>query len=307
MQRLTRPKQSRHGGGGSANRQRAAPSQQNALKEAFFTDNPVPEDVEDDDDIARIMLDRLKTYRQNPMTAREIQDAQAKILDAMGDAPTDTRRDENSTQDVAVPFIVLCGKLADAVTPVHYKPSTASHKRIQKALLTPNADLAASILYTTGETVFAPIRYMMETNKATQSMRNDQSTLARSGVSPTHRIPVQQAIAIIEKATGFGLEGAIAAREQGVICLVFDHLDTARFAILIVLRVDKDTLPVVAPTSASILGDNFNYELFDASYLTREDTSDSPWAVLPAAYVDMFYFDRIAAPYGRLIADTRNS
>lgn len=273
-----------------------------------FADNPIPEDVEDDDEITRIMLDRLKDFRKKPMTDAEVRDAQGKILEAFGDAPTDTRTGADADSSAMTgPFIILCGKLSDAVTPVHYRPSNASHKLIQKQLFPLTSDLMGSLLYTTSEAAFAPIRYMIESNKTHNTARSDQGTLARSSVRSEDRVTVQKMIATVEKMTGFGLEGAIAARVQGVLCLVFDHLDTASFAALVVLRLAKDAIPPISMATGSMLGADFGYELFDAPYLTREDTTNSPWAMLPAAYLDTFYFDRMDAPYGRLIADTRNS
>jgi hypothetical protein len=277
--------------------------------ERVFVDDPMPDDIDDDDEITRIMLNRLKGFRKKPMTGEEMRAAQDKILEAFGDAPTDTRSSngQDAKDGMTGPFIIMCGKLADAVTPVRYKPSTASNKRIQRALYPLTADLMRSLLYTTSEGVFATIRYMIESGITSRTARNDQALIANSGARSEDRLTVQKMIGLVEKMTGFGLEGAIAARAQGVLCLVFDHLDTASFAALVVLRISKDAIPPISAANGSILGADFGYELFDAPYLTRDDTSNSPWATLPAAYVDIFYFDRMDAPYGRLIADTRNS
>lgn len=272
--------------------------------ERVFRDDPVPENIDNEDEITRIMMNRLESYRQRPMTDAEISQGQQAILDAFGTRPPTNTQQEEHAQGVTAPFIIHCGRIADAVTTMHYRPGRASNRLIQESVFRPSSDLAESLIYTTGESFFAPVRFMVESGRIpSTTIVTEQAQITRSTGREDCRIPLHRFVAMLERATGFGLEGGIAARTQGILCLVMDHIDTAQFACLVVLRFDKTLTPAASVDAASVYGTAFAYELFDAPFLTREGT---PWAALHVGYVDAFYFDRVEAPYGRLVADTRN-
>jgi hypothetical protein len=293
--KTTHRKKGGAGGGAAAYREKL---------ERVFYDTPIPENVDNEDEVIRLMTNRLEQFRKVPMTETEIAEGQQAVLEfATSRGPTRTKPDEHA-QGVDAPFIIHCGRIADAISTAHYKPGRTSNRLIQSNVFKPTSALVESLLYTTGEAVFAPIRFMLESGRVpSPAIVTAQAQITRSAAGVAHYMSVQRFVALFESMTGLGLEGGVAAREQGVLCLVFDHIDTAQFAALVALRFDKSLIPVASMDAKSVYGNEFPYELFDAPYLTRDGT---PWANLHAGFVDAFYFDRVEAPYGRLVADTRN-
>ena len=295
MSKKTRRKEVKPDGGAAAYREKL---------ERVFYDTPIPENVDNEDEIIRLMTSRLEQFRKTPMTAEEIKEGQQALLEfGTSSGPTRVNPNEHA-QGMDAPFIIHCGRVADAVSTAHYKPGRTSNRLIQVNIFKPTSALVDSLLYSTGEAVFAPVRFMLESGRVpSTTIVTEQAQITRSAASSVHHMSIQRFVALFERMTGMGLEGGVAARGQGVLCLVFDHIDTAQFAALVTLRFDKSLIPVASMDARSVYGNEFPYELFDAPYLTRDGT---PWAVLHAGFVDVFYFDRIEAPYGRLVADTRN-